>query len=140
VVALVLVGVQAGESADRSGELRAFPDVAVDGHRVPGPGVGAGERLAAYGGELGEVRRNQLGGRDDLHIAELGCEVGRHDRRGTAVVVPGGERHPLVPEGGQLGDPQLVLGQDRFQRIVPAVALRPMPQRASAHPFSRGPP
>jgi hypothetical protein len=55
VVALVLVGVQPGEPADRSGELRAFPDVAADGDRVTGPGVGPGQRLAACGGELGEA-------------------------------------------------------------------------------------
>src|SRR5215467_1955916 len=55
VVALVLVGVQPGEPADRSREVRAFPDIAVDGYRVAGPGVGAGERLAACDGELGEA-------------------------------------------------------------------------------------
>src|SRR5215470_15774657 len=95
VVALVLVRVQPGESADRSGELRAFPDVAVDCHRVPGPGVGAGERLAACGGELGEARGNQLGGRNDLHIAEL-----------PNVVVPPAQRAPSDEDvGGALDQP-----------------------------------
>src|SRR5256885_13383875 len=47
VVSLVLVGVQAGEPADRGGEPGALPDVGVDGHRVAGASVGAGEGLAA---------------------------------------------------------------------------------------------
>ena len=68
---LVLVGVLAGEPADRSGEVGALADVAVDGHRVAGAGVGAGECLAARGGELDEARSDQPGGRDDLHVAEL---------------------------------------------------------------------
>jgi hypothetical protein len=55
VVALVLVGVQPGEPADRSGEVRAFPDITIDGHRVTGPGMGAGERLTARGSEIGEA-------------------------------------------------------------------------------------
>jgi drug/metabolite transporter (DMT)-like permease len=55
VVPFVLVGVPVGEPADLGGELGAFPDVAVDGYRVAGAGVGAGEGPAARGGELGEA-------------------------------------------------------------------------------------
>ena len=51
--------------------LRSLPDVAVDGYRVAGAGVGAGEGPAARGGELGEAGSDQLSGRDDLHVAEL---------------------------------------------------------------------
>ncbi len=55
IVALILVRVNPGESADRIGEVRAFPDIAVDGRRVTAPGMGAGERLTASGGELCET-------------------------------------------------------------------------------------
>src|SRR5580700_6153209 len=51
VVAVVLVGVGAGEPAHCRGELLALADVGVDGDGVTGPGVGAGERLAARGGD-----------------------------------------------------------------------------------------
>src|SRR5215467_647502 len=94
-VALVLPGVPPGEAADLRGEFRALPDVAVDGHRVTGPGVGTGERPAACGGELGEAGSNQLGGRDDLHVAEL-----------PHVVVPPAEGAPADEDiGGALDQP-----------------------------------
>ena len=51
VVSLVLIGVPAGEAADRGGEVGALTDIGIDGHRVAGTGVGAGECLAACGGE-----------------------------------------------------------------------------------------
>src|SRR6185437_7049898 len=51
VVPLVLVGVPAGEAADRGGELGGLPDVGIYGHRVAGSGVGASEGLAARGRE-----------------------------------------------------------------------------------------
>ncbi len=63
VVSLVLIGVLAGEPADRSGEVGALADVAMDGHRVAGAGVGAGECFAACGSELDEAGGDQLGGR-----------------------------------------------------------------------------
>ena len=44
-----------------------------------------------------------------------------------------------MAEGYQVGDPQLVLGQDRLQRIMPALTLRPVPERAPPHPLARGP-
>src|SRR5262249_39812580 len=66
VVLFVLVGVPIGEPADLGGELRAVPDVAVDGYRVAGAGVGAGEGPAARDGELGKAGGDQLSGRDDL--------------------------------------------------------------------------
>src|ERR1700728_2447118 len=50
VVAVILVGVAAGELADGVGEPPALSDVAGDGHGVTGAGVGAGERAAAGGG------------------------------------------------------------------------------------------
>jgi hypothetical protein len=71
VVSLVLVGVPAGEPADHGGELSALPDVGIDGHRVAGSSVGAGEGLAACGRELDQAGGDQVGGRDDLHVAEL---------------------------------------------------------------------
>jgi len=71
VVSLVLVGVCLGESGDFGGEFAAFADVAVDGGGVAGPGVGPGQGLAAGGGELDQAGRDQLGGRNDLHVAEL---------------------------------------------------------------------
>ncbi len=71
MVSLVLVGVKPGEAAELGGEFPAFSDVAVDGRGVSGPGVGPGQRLAAGGGELDQAGRDQLGGRDDLHVAEL---------------------------------------------------------------------
>src|SRR5262249_17986413 len=83
VVALVLIRVPVGEPGDLRGELPALPEVAVDGHRVAGAGVRAGERLAARGGELGEPRGDQVGSRDDLHVAEL-----------PHVVVPAVQRAP----------------------------------------------
>src|SRR5882724_3212527 len=71
VVPLVLVGVQAGEPADHGGELSALPDVGIDGHRIAGSSVGAGEGLAACGRELDQAGGDQVCGRDDLHVAEL---------------------------------------------------------------------
>src|SRR5215469_35130 len=71
VVGFVLAGIPAGEPADLGGELGALPDIAVDGHRVAGAGVSAGEGPATRGGELGEAGGDQLSGRDDLHVAEL---------------------------------------------------------------------
>src|SRR5262249_46500514 len=51
--------------------------------------------LAACGGELDEARSNQLGGRDDLHVAEL-----------PHVVVPPAEGTPADEDiGGALDQP-----------------------------------
>ena len=55
----------------------------------------------------------------------LRCQVGGHDRRRAAVVVPGRSGHALVAEGEQLGNPDLVLGQDGLQGVVPSVVFRP---------------
>src|SRR5580704_17509376 len=95
VVSLVLIGVLAGEAADRGGEAGPLADVAVDGHRVAGAGVGAGECLAARGSELEESGGDQFGGRDDLHVTEL-----------PHVVVLAVERAPADEDvGGALDQP-----------------------------------
>src|SRR5215831_18633271 len=70
-VQLVLVGVQDREPADRGGERGALADVGIDGHRVAGASVGAGEGLAACGRELDQAGGDQVSARDDLHVAEL---------------------------------------------------------------------
>ena len=53
-------------------------------------------------------------------------QVGRHDRGGAPVVVPRGQRHALVPQRDQLGHPDVVLGRDRLEGIVPPGALVPV--------------
>jgi hypothetical protein len=42
-----------------------------------------------------------------------------------------------MPDGNELGDPDLILGQDRLQGVVPAVFLRPVPERVAADPVAR---
>src|SRR6185437_1981804 len=111
VVPLVLVGVQAGEAADRGGELGGLPDVGIYGHRVAGSGVGASEGLAARGRELDQAGSDQVGGRDDLHVAEL-----------PDVIVPPVERAPAGENvGGALDQP---FAADH-PLAVAAVATRP---------------
>jgi hypothetical protein len=66
---------------------------------------------------------------------QLAGEVGSHDRRGAPVVIPRRGRHPLMPDGNQLRDPDLVLRLDRLQRVMPTVCLRPGPQRSPADPL-----
>ena len=97
MVALVLVGVRPGEAPELGGELAALADVAVDGGRVAGAGVRPGQRLAAGGGELDQARRDQLGGRDDLHVAELPDVVVLAVQRAPADEDVGGALHqPLA--------------------------------------------
>ena len=55
-------------------------------------------------------------------------QVGRHDGGGAPVEVPRRERHALVPERGELGEPDVVLGQERVDRVVPAGPLVPLAQ------------
>ncbi len=69
----------------------------------------------------------------------LGRQVGGHHRGGAAVVVPRRDRHPLVADGDQLGNPELALRQDRPQRVVPAVLLGPLPESTTAYPLPPGP-
>ena len=83
MVPLVLARVAAGELPHRPRERVALPHVGVDGHRVAGAGVRAGQRVAACGGELGEDGRDEVGRRDDLHVAVL-----------AHVVVAAGQRTP----------------------------------------------
>jgi hypothetical protein len=71
MVPLVLVGVAAGEPAHRLGEHVTLSYVGVDGRGITGAGVGPGERVAAGDAELDEDGRDQLGGGDQLHVAEL---------------------------------------------------------------------
>ena len=40
-----------------------------------------------------------------------------------------------MPDGDQFGNPDLVLGQDRLQRVVPALLFCPVPERAPPGPF-----
>ena len=49
----------------------------------------------------------------------LRAQVARHHRRGPPVVVPRGERHPVMPDGDELGNPDLVLVQDRLSASCP---------------------
>src|SRR5215475_3912514 len=60
-----------GEIGYRGGELPALADVASDGDRVAGSGMGTSQCFAACGRELGEPWRDQVDSRDDLHVAEL---------------------------------------------------------------------
>ena len=67
----------------------------------------------------------------ELHLdaaVRPGGQVGRHDRRRAAVEVPRRERHALVPERGELGEPDVVLGQERVDGIVAAGPLVPLAQ------------
>jgi hypothetical protein len=66
----------------------------------------------------------------------LAAQIAGHDRGGAPVVVPRRDGHALMPEGSQFGHADLVLGQDRFQRVVPAILLAPGPQRAPWHPLT----
>ena len=74
----------------------------------------------------------------DQPAVGLRCEVTSHDRRGAPVVVPGRGRHALVPDRNEFADPDVVLGQDRLQRVMPALGLIPVPQRAPLHAFAAG--
>ena len=74
---------------------------------------------------------------DDQPAVGLRRQVAGHDRRGAPVVVPRGERHPVVPDGNELGNPDLVLGQDRAERVVPAIAFLPVPEPAPPGPLPR---
>ena len=71
MVPLVLVRVATGEPTHGLGEHVALPYVGVDGRGVAGAGVRPGERVAAGDGELDEDGRDELGGGDQLHVAEL---------------------------------------------------------------------
>ena len=71
VIPIVLVRVATGEPTHGLGEHVAFPDVGVDGSGVTRAGVCPGQRIAAGDGELDEDGRNELGGGDQLHVAEL---------------------------------------------------------------------
>ena len=57
-----------------------------------------------------------------------GGEVGRHDGGRAAVEVPRRDGHALVPERGELGQPDVVLGQERVDGIVAAGLLVPLPR------------
>src|SRR5262249_9803162 len=93
VVSFVLIGVPAREPADLGGELAALADVAVDGHRVAGAGVGPGECLAARGGELDEAGRGEPSGWGEVHVSGL-----------PDVIVPAVQRAPADEDvGGTLG-------------------------------------
>src|SRR5271165_7036911 len=43
-----------------------------------------------------------------------------------------------MPDGHEFGNPDLVLGQDRLQRVVPALLFRPVPQTAPRRLFPGG--
>jgi len=111
VVALVLVGVRPGEAAELGGEFGAFADVAVDGGGVAGAGVDPGQRLAAGGGELDQAGRDQLGGPDDLHVAEL-----------PDVVVLAVQRAPAHEDVGGALDQPLAVDHPRAVIVVDARA------------------
>src|SRR6185437_16786354 len=65
VVPFVLVGVQIGEPPDLGGEPASLPDVAVDGYRVAGAGVSAGEPHPTRGSALGQAGGDQPTGSAD---------------------------------------------------------------------------
>ena len=71
MVPLVLVGVATGEPAHGLGEHVALAHVGVDGLGVAGAGVRPGQRVAAGDAELDQDRGDQVGGGDQLHVAEL---------------------------------------------------------------------
>src|SRR5262245_49936513 len=43
-----------------------------------------------------------------------------------------------MPDGDELRDPDLVLRQDRLQRVVPAILLFPVTKSAPSHPCPGG--
>ena len=97
MVPLVLVRVATGEAPHGLGEYVALPYVGVDGRGVAGAGVGPGERVAAGNGELDEDGRDEFGGGDQLHIAELtDVEVTLPERPPTHEDVGGALHHPLA--------------------------------------------
>ena len=65
----------------------------------------------------------------DLNAAvRPGGEVCRHHRGGAAVEVPRRKGHALMPEPGELGEPDVILGQERVHGIVPAGPFVPVTQ------------
>ncbi len=109
MISLVLIGIQLCEPAELGGEPGPFSDVAIDGHGVAGPGVGPGQCLAARGSELDKAGGNQLGGRDDLHVAEL-----------PDVIVLPVQRAPADEDvGGALDQP---LAADHPRAVTPVAA------------------
>ncbi len=57
-----------------------------------------------------------------------GGEVCRHHRGGAAVKVPGRKGHALMPEPRELGEPDVILGQECVHGIVPAGPFVPVTQ------------
>ena len=90
---------------------------------LEGPGQGLVEvaqvevEVALRRGPEPEVQ--DMGVPAELHLdaaVRPGGQVGRHDGGRAAVEVPRRERHALVPERGELGQPDVVLGQDACRR------------------------
>ena len=107
------------------GEARHVP--------LEGPGKGLVEvaqvevEVALGGGPQPEVQDVRVPA--ELHLdpaVRLGGQVGRHDGRRPPVEVPRRERHALVPERGELGQPDVVLGEDRVDGVVAAGTLVPL--------------
>jgi hypothetical protein len=71
-------------------------------------------------------------------------KIGSHDSGSSAVEVPRRGSHPPVAKRKEIGDPDLILGEDRRQGIMPALVLPPMsqdgPRRASSRDSACFPP
>ena len=63
-------------------------------------------------------------------------EISGHHRRGAAVIVPGRLRHPLMSDRDQVGHADLVLGDDRLERVVAARGLGPASVGATGDPLA----
>jgi hypothetical protein len=98
-----------------------------------GPGQGLVEiakverQVSLRRGPQAEVQH--MGTTAELHdqpAIGLRGEIGGHDGRGTPVVIPRRSCHAVVAQWNELREPQLVLGQDCLQRVVPALRFRPV--------------
>ncbi len=102
---------------------------------LEGPGQGLVEvaqvevEVALGRGPQAEVQDVGVTAELDLDAAvRPGGEVGRHDGGGAAVEVPRRKGHALMPEPGELGEPDVVLRQERVHGIVPAGPFVPVTQ------------
>ena len=114
---------------------------------LEGPGQGLVEvaqvevEVALRRGPQAEVQDVGVTAELDLNAAvRPGGEVGRHDGGGAAVEVPRREGHALVPEPGELGQPDVVLRQERVDGIVPAGLLVPLAQVGAGRQYPGLPP
>ncbi len=117
------------------------------GQPVHVPLEGAGQGLVEVAQVEGEVAFGRgpqaevedVGVAAQLHLdAAVGtrAEVGGHHRGRSPVVVPGRQGHPPVAQGEEAGVADVLLVEDRLERVVAAERRRPPPLAAARRPLA----